>query len=816
MGNRSICGGAAAQHCVDECTKLQLELDGRSRDAEEPECDPAGAVFNETLRGTNPLDQEALRFASSSNLSAVRWLLCMGSSPKARDRNGTTMLHAACRSGSCSIVQELVRYGLPLDATDTAGWTPLHIAAVMGRREVSLLLLRARAQIYVKNKRGKTPLALCSDPGTKEVLDAFASDKPSSVTRQGSQMGALHSPASLLHSPDSQQPLFQSDRMGSPSLAPGVAGGSYDEFESTCEPFFVPRFPLFHDEAHRTEIVRLGMEMLNHSPGHGLAFLVATGAVHDHPTDLSAFILKHGADPAQLGEFLGEDFSLAQTLRLAFIHSVDLKSTGIVGALVKAFRHIRAPPDLRKIDRLSSGIAHLWWRTHDENEDDPWDDAEKDENEMDWTMFYEDPSHVPADAPENTEAIGMELRRSFHSVEGFRRLMFSSVMLCWNLHAAPRIFPSAASPRRLSLNEWLDLNQGIEADGGNVPVDVQKGVYQKIMLGWTPQLLPDFSGADKEKKKEQNGKYDKAKAPVDPTVSVKGWASIPHGGLERLDPLLHGGGSSGMSNCVFSETSSSVMDPLPGSSASASTGAGIVQPARQVDAAGEAVWLTLRYGLFLFLSASPTEPAPYAFIRLQDAVLRDVDYSAQHLVLAGRPKGAFGARSNTATSDGVGREGTGSSAASSKTALDANGTASRPLPFGDPRLPLPLCFLLADGRFQPFEALWLEIQFNSDEELETWARELGAACDCLDLQEKEQQARDGMKTGIMTGKGTTTRAPTVPLASSPPPSPPVLAEDLEREGTLESRAGAFFSSRSGQKPDLPSVRSGGNGPRPAG
>lgn len=800
MGNRSICGGAAAQHCVDECTKLQLELDGRSRDAEEPECDPAGAVFNETLRGMNPLDQEALRFASSSNLSAVRWLLCMGSSPKARDRNGTTMLHAACRSGSCSIVQELVRYGLPLDAADSAGWTPLHIACVMGRREVSLLLLRARAQINVKNKRGKSPISLCSDPGTKEVLDAFSdTDKPASASRQSSLT------SNALQSPSSQQPLFQSDHMGSP----GAALGSYDEYESTCEPFFVPRFPLFHDEAHRKEIVKLGMDMLNRSPGHGLAFLVATGAVHDHPTDLSAFVLKHGADPAQLGEFLGEDFSLAQTLRLAFIHSVDLKGTGVVSALIKAFRHIRAPPDLRKIDRLTSGIAHLWWRTHDEHEDDPWEDGEKDEDGLDWTMFCEDPSHVPADTPESTENVGMELRRNFHSVEGFRRLMFSSVMLCWNLHAAPRIFPTAASPRRLSLSEWLDLNMGIEADGGNVPVHVQKGIYQKIMLGWTPQLLPDFSASSPPVSSERA-----EKANADPTTSLKGWASIPHGGLERLDPLLHGGGgqANGLAHCVFSETSSSVNQPLPSASASVSTGpsAGIVQPAsRAMDGQGEAVWLTLRYSLFLFLSTSPYDAAPYAFIRLQDAVLRDVDYVSQHLVLAGRPKGRLDTtggygRENTENT-AASRENTGASATRNMAEFGAAaGTASRPLPFGDPRLPLPLCFLLADGRFQPFEALWLEIQFNSDEDLETWARELGAACDGLDLQEKEQLARSqagaqaGGKFDGPKGRGGT-RAPTVPLPGSPPPSPPVLAE--EREGTTTDRVVML-----GRKPS----------PRPAG
>jgi len=787
MGNRTICGGASAQHCVDECTKLQLELDGKSRDAEEPECDSAGAIFNETLRGTNPLDQEALRFASSSNLSAVRWLLSMGASTKARDRNGTTMLHAACRSGSCSIVQELVRFGLPLDTADNSGWTPLHISAVMGRREVSLLLLRARAQIQVKNKRGKTPVSLCSDPGTKEVLDAFSNENPTSASRQAS--------LEAMQSPTSTQPLFPSDR-GSTGSPGGNVLGSYDEHESTCEPFFVPRFPLFHDEAHRTEIVALGMEILNRSPGHGLAFLVATGAVHDHPTDLSAFVLKHGADPAQLGEFLGEDFSLAQTLRLAFIHSVDLKGTGIVSALVKAFRHIRAPPDLRKIDRLSSGIAHLWWRTHDEHEDDPWDDGTKGDDGLDWNAFCEDPSHVPIDGPDSTEAVGMELRRSFHSVEGFRRLMFSSVMLCWNLHAAPRIFPSAASPRRLTLNEWLDLNQGLEADGGNVPSHVQKGVFQKIMMGWTPQLLPDFSASSPPVSSER---IDRGSNPADATCSVKGWASIPHGGLERLDPLLQGGHHAGLANhglanhglaqSVFSETSSSVNQPLPASSS------GIVQPSRNAEDGGEAVWLSLRHSLFLFLSSSPNDPAPYAFIRLQDAVLRDVDYTHNHLILAGRLKGP--AEEDASKHNGQ----------PARNLAEMHNTTSRTLPFGDPRLPLPLCFLLADGRFQPFEALWLEIQFSSGEDLECWARELGSACDCLDLQKKERLARDaGEKFNGPKSRGAT-RAPTVPLPGSPPPSPPVLAEERD-------------SSRpESQRVDHQFPRVGVNGklsPRPAG
>lgn len=189
--------------------------------------------------------------------------------------------------------------------------------------------------------------------------------------------------------------------------------------------------------------------------------------------------------------------------------------------------------------------------------------------------------------------------------------------------------------------------------------------------------------------------------------------------------------------------------------------------AHAVNGAGESVWLTLRHGLFLFLSTNPNDKAPYAFIRLQDAVLRDVDHGGQQLVLAGRPKPAATVRAEQASA--------------------ASNPEKQHSPFGDSsaRLPLPLCFLMADGRFQPFEALWLEIQFDSDEGLETWARELGAACDGLDTQEKEQKAKAGAKFTGPKGRGST-RAPTAPLSGSPPPAPPMLAE--ERENSFASSA----------------------------
>lgn len=670
-----------------------MDLEGKSRDADEPECDPAGAVFVETLVGVDPMDQEGLRFAGSGNLSAIRWLLAIGASPKARDRNGTTMLHAACRSGTVSIVQALVRSNLQLDAADCAGWTPLHISAVMGRRDVSLLLLQARANLTLRTKRGLLACDLCSDLGTKEVLAAFSAEVGTAMP--------LRLPAQQL-----------SDRW--PSAV------SQDDNAPPCEPFFVPRQALFKDDSFREDTVRIGIQLFQRSPGHGLAFLVAVGAVRDHPTDLGAFLLKHRADPAQLGEFLGEDFSLAQTLRLAFISTVELKGTGIIGALMRAFRHVRLPPDLRKVDRLTGAVAHLWWRMHDLDDEYDADEARAEVEGLDWNMPLD---AVTPDAPEHRETTGLELRWCLHSTEGLKRLMFSVVLLCWNmrLSASKSELLSAVSQRRLSMGDWIDLNTGLETDGSNMPVHVQKGIYQTMCNNRLPQLLPSGTSASPlsddppEEGLLHEAPLDAVPLPslgttfsdgADPAgcrMNVEGWATIPHGGLERLDPLPPGSGPFHHNHCIISETLSSSVQPLPG----------LVQRSQVVET-GEVVWLTLSRSLFIFLSKSAEDASPYAFVRLQDAVVRDIDYGARRLVMAGKLRDMDGEVTNA---DG-----------DTPHHLQQDEKMSNASPFGDPRLPLSLCFLLADGRFQLFDALWLELQFSCDEDLVKWSKALGVAC----------------------------------------------------------------------------------------
>ena len=51
-------------------------------------------------------------------------------------------------------------------------------------------------------------------------------------------------------------------------------------------------------------------------------------------------------DIKQVGNFLGEAFSLSHTIRLEFLNSVVLQNTGVVSALIQVFHMLQLPDDL--------------------------------------------------------------------------------------------------------------------------------------------------------------------------------------------------------------------------------------------------------------------------------------------------------------------------------------------------------------------------------------------------------------------------------------------------------------------------------------
>merc|ERR1712032_721118 len=203
----------------------------------------------------------------------------------------------------------------------------------------------------------------------------------------------------------------------------------------------------------------------------------------------------------------------------------------------------------------------------------------------------------------------------------------------------------------------------------------------------------------------------------------------------------------------------------------AKNGHAVVQTRAMGGEEVEPVWLTLRFELVLFLSTSPSDVAPYAFLRLEDVVLREVDRESRHLILAGRPKAKVPETPEALDKDDEGRSGALGCSATGNNAMSWHS------PFGDPaRLPLQICFLLPDGRLQAFAALWLELEFDCDEDLDNWEREITQACASANYVEEEVGASsvtDGGMTASsspvrMAVPGSPASKPRTPRPSSPP------------------------------------------------
>mmetsp|Transcript_96446 Transcript_96446/g.281861 ORF Transcript_96446/g.281861 Transcript_96446/m.281861 type:complete len:726 (+) Transcript_96446:178-2355(+) len=668
------CGGCCARDTVLDSTS---SIDSRymlcrrpcgvdELEAELVRCDPAGVVFDDTIRQLPELDRMTFRFAGSSNLAALRWLFVFGANTKACDCSGTTLLHTACRTGSLQVVKDLVRRGLALNAADNAGWTPLHVASCMGRQDVSLYLLQSGAKPHVKTAKGQTPEDLCSHPCTKEVVVSYDAHSKG----RHSQVGFPTRSLEMFH-----------------AAGTGIGMSSMEVGSNLhFEPFFVPRDPVLHEPRCREDLQQLGVDLFGRSPGHGISFLVAVGVVRDYPVEINNFLVRVGADPVGLGDFLGEEFPISQTLRLEFLNSLPLLGTGVVSGLETAFHEMALPTDWLKVDRLTRGIAHFWWRQHEEEV------AERKTAECS-TGASQDLQSLGA----RGELAGLELQRALLGTDGLHRLMFSTLMLQKWLQAG----------NQMTLNEWVQLNTGIEGSGNDVPMHVQTGIYRAISEG--SLALANRHGAHKP-----------STAPT-----IEGWAFVHYTGRAQVshdgDPAAWPEATPRVLAAQGGVSSAGRSAPLPGHEAEGCKGPGGAGPkaptaarghigrgpeavsvfAQPFDAEGaaggraeeeEEAWLSLHQWILLLSSTTADRSTPYAFVSLRRAVLKEVDAASRRLVLVSHS--------------------------------DSNwppvGTADEEW--------LELVLLLGDGRFQPMEAPRLELRLGKAADFDAWAAHLGELC----------------------------------------------------------------------------------------
>eukprot|EP00747_Dinoflagellata_sp_TGD_P004143 gnl/TRDRNA2_/TRDRNA2_110698_c1_seq1.p1 gnl/TRDRNA2_/TRDRNA2_110698_c1~~gnl/TRDRNA2_/TRDRNA2_110698_c1_seq1.p1 ORF type:complete len:710 (-),score=80.27 gnl/TRDRNA2_/TRDRNA2_110698_c1_seq1:187-2229(-) len=620
---------------------------------------------------------------------------------------------------------------------DAAGWTPLHVAVCMGRQDVVPYLLQGGAQLRIQNARGQMPEDLCSHPWMKEVLssyDAHLRAKPSEV---------------ILPRRTCEHVAFEHCSSGSNINCP--PGGALH-----FEPFFVPRIAVLHEPAHREDMRKLGVELFNRSPGHGLAFLVAAGAVRDYPVELNGFLARSGTDPACFGELLGEDFPIAQTLRLEFLNSLPLLGTGVVSALETAFQDLAVPLDFQKVDRLTCGIAHFWWRQHEESS---WEtQLESGAGNQRSGAPCSSPrgsrskglGNVPSGPGARGELTGHTLQGSLLATDTLHRLMFSTLMLHRCFHN-----PDCLHLRRImTLNEWIELNTGFEGNGSDVPVHIQASIYRAI--------------AD-------NKAEFRAEVPVScPSLpmTIEGWAFVTYSGRPQIRDLAHGaptsarGSPSGWPEADGLQASPRVLaaqggvtsvgcslpTPRPPEDPLADLAQATPRPQPTPRPSGkdellsecEVVWLSLYNSLLLLSSGAGV--VPYAFISLRHVLLSESDAAAMRLCLACRPEPGWP-------------------------------------PLATDQEWLELCLLLGDGRFQLLEAPNLELRFESASDFHAWAARLGELC-----YDDPMPSMSGRHVGHGVSPKASSLGAGARLNSCPDDPvafPPLIGEDLWPEDTLD-------------------------------
>lgn len=92
-----------------------------------------------------------------------------GLDANARDQDGWTPLHLACKEGSSKKTDLLLKLKADPNASGPNGRRPIHYAAKFGHEEVMRLLAARRANVNAQDDRGDTPLLLlCRNPENLE------------------------------------------------------------------------------------------------------------------------------------------------------------------------------------------------------------------------------------------------------------------------------------------------------------------------------------------------------------------------------------------------------------------------------------------------------------------------------------------------------------------------------------------------------------------------------------------------------------------------------------------------------------------------
>ena len=115
-------------------------------------------------------DQALLAATERNELDAVRRLLKMGASIRARDGQGRTALLVATARNHVEIAAFLIKAGADVNAQDQKRDSPLLLAGASGHVEILKLTLQANPNFKIYNRYGGTALIPACERGHVEVV----------------------------------------------------------------------------------------------------------------------------------------------------------------------------------------------------------------------------------------------------------------------------------------------------------------------------------------------------------------------------------------------------------------------------------------------------------------------------------------------------------------------------------------------------------------------------------------------------------------------------------------------------------------------
>lgn len=552
--------------------------------------EPVGRILHGTLN-VNEVDSDLLCFAASSALTVVRWLLRLGARPDVSDCNGTTVLHAACRSGSLAVVKQFIKETALLNKPDVAGWTPLHIAAHMGRRAVVVRLIQAKAMPGLVNSRGLKAADLCKDTVTYQAI--IRNMAPEQADPKLFPRGVSLEKTGLDSLADEECEEASDDLVGLPQQ---------------CEPelFFVNPRPVFsHTVVHRKALLGLAAAVFNLQPSHGLALVVLTGLEEGY-TSAMKVLLKQNVSRRMAGSFLGEPLSVCPLIRFSFFDSLPMLNTGVISCLRTIFSALGIPEELQKLDRILWAVASVWWRKHK---------ALKEAGRA--VQPGRRVSKIPS-----SELSGMELFQYLSGQEALYQLMLSTLLLHRRIWGGANNMPTGP----MDFEEWVELNQGIERQGeDNVPLHVQRKIYNDIVSLRVPELC--IWPANEVVVLSENIPEEALPGPV--------------GQIDMVLQKAYAAGESALQHRAVLEGwlwvyTSALLPGSLGSSECAHTFAQ-EEEVEVPDGSMHRIWGSLCSMCLVFSSQAPGTAVPHAIIDCRGLQFLDISHEAKTLTLAVKP-----------------------------------------------------------------------------------------------------------------------------------------------------------------------------------